>query len=359
MDTIEGLKAIDEKLDGMKAARIESEKAITEKLAALSKDVLDLQQAGVKAAAETKAVESLGAQFVKSAGYADMVSGRSRSVRFEKAVVAGTLPAAQRVSKIGTAVGFAMLGVEDLLPAKPASSNMIEFVQEKAWTNSAAAVLEAGQKPESTIEFEVIQAPVQTIAHFARVTRQFLADAAAMAAFLDTRMEDGLANSAESEFVTGSGTAPHLKGLMAAGNYIPHGLTKGTGETNLDLIRKSAVAVRISGFKPNAVILNPTDYDAIIGLKTTEGAYLMANPVSENAPTLWGMRVVQSSAVSAGQYLVGDFAQADVYNRQQPVVEVFEQDADNVTKNLVTVRAERRAALAVYSPMAFVGGALW
>jgi hypothetical protein len=43
-------------------------------------------------------------------------------------------------------------------------------------------------------------------------------------------------------------------------------------------------------------------------------------------------------------------------NRESTIVEMFEQDGDNVTKNLVTVRAETRGAELVFTPAAIRTG---
>jgi len=42
--------------------------------------------------------------------------------------------------------------------------------------------------------------------------------------------------------------------------------------------------------------------------------------------------------------------------REGITVEAFEQDANNVTQNLITLRAEVRLAFAVLRPSAFLGG---
>ena len=54
---------------------------------------------------------------------------------------------------------------------------------------------------------------------------------------------------------------------------------------------------------------------------------------------------------------MGDWALgSQLFVRQGVTLEFFEQDADNVTKNFVTVRVEERIALAVYNQKALVYG---
>ena len=57
--------------------------------------------------------------------------------------------------------------------------------------------------------------------------------------------------------------------------------------------------------------------------------------------------------------MVGDFTQAaTLWTRQGMTVELFEQDVDNVQKNLVTIRAERRLGFGIERVSALVGGDL-
>ena len=56
---------------------------------------------------------------------------------------------------------------------------------------------------------------------------------------------------------------------------------------------------------------------------------------------------------------IGAFAQAYmIYNREGVVVEMSDSDSDNFTKNLITIRAERRLALATERPAAVRAGDL-
>jgi hypothetical protein len=47
-----------------------------------------------------------------------------------------------------------------------------------------------------------------------------------------------------------------------------------------------------------------------------------------------------------------------LYNREGVVVEMSDSDGDNFQKNLITLRAERRLALATEKPAAVRGGDL-
>ena len=72
---------------------------------------------------------------------------------------------------------------------------------------------------------------------------------------------------------------------------------------------------------------------------------------------LWGMRVVESDALPAGQFMVGAFATAaQIWDRWQTTVELSNEHADNFVRNMSTLRARKRVALTVYRPKSFVHG---
>jgi capsid protein len=70
-----------------------------------------------------------------------------------------------------------------------------------------------------------------------------------------------------------------------------------------------------------------------------------------------GIPVYQSTAVAADNRFVGDFAMgAQLLVQEGMRIEFFEQDADNVTKNKVTVRIEETVAFPVYGSDYFIKG---
>ena len=103
--------------------------------------------------------------------------------------------------------------------------------------------------------------------------------------------------------------------------------------------------------------MNPLDWADLTLAKKTDGSYLLANPASTTQEVIWGVPVVLSASVDTGKFMVGDFfAAATIYTHSGTVIEIFEQDGDNVQKNLLTIRAECRKALAVEVPAALIGG---
>lgn len=367
---IEAVTAIDSKLSEMQKtadAQAQAVSELTEKNALLEKQIFELQQKGEREMDTTaEKYESLGDYVVKSAAYKAMQGKSTRTatvVTKANEITIGNKAPYYRASGVVES-GNAPLTLEAIIPHIPVSTGNVEFLRETAFTNNAAGVAENGAKPQSIVATELVQLPVQVIAHYAKVTRQLVDDAPALAAFINERMAYGVNVKAESQIVSGNGTAPNLSGLMATGNYTAQSFTLaqlgGSGATLLDLIRASIGQVGAAGYVANAIVLNPADWSLIQGLKETGGAYLLGSPnVSLADARVWGCRVVATAAMPQGKYLVGDFARAaTVYDRMETVVDVAAENENDFIYNRFTVRAERRLALAVERPQALVGGNL-
>ena len=330
----------------------------------LARQLLAMEQKGAAKLAGGQKHMTLGQRFVESEAFKSFMEGK---------LTKATLAAASPVATPDGAVPVDYQGIkgEPELPNVvtyafahvPTTSNSITYLKENAFTNSAAETAEGGDKPESKMEFTEADAPVRTIAHFIRVTKQLADDAPALAAYINSRMMYGLHRRIEKQLLNGDGTGSNLNGIFATGNYTAHGFTEDNmqaTDTVLDLIRRCAATMRKSGYTPNVVFLNPMDFDTLRGMKDTNGSYLMGSPLQAGTDIRpWGLRVIESPEVTEKKFMVADTVMgATVYDRQAPVIEMFEQDGNNVTKNLYTIRCECRMAFAVETANAFIGGDL-
>jgi HK97 family phage major capsid protein len=250
--------------------------------------------------------------------------------------------------------------VRQLLAQGNTNSNQIEYVRETGFTNNAAPVSEnpTDPKPESNIVYTLDNAPVVTIAHWIRASKQILADAGQMAGLIDGRLRYGLELAVEDQLLNGSGVGLNMDGLVnQATAYANPGVTV-ANETRIDRIRLAMLQVALAEYVADGIILNPIDWTGIELTKDAENRYIFTSPTVNGAQTLWGMPVVPTQSMAVGEYLTGAFRLgAQVWDREQANVQVSTEDRDNFVKNMVTILAETRLALTVYRPEAFVTGA--
>lgn len=336
----------------------------------LADEIMQLKQRGATPPEGEISEKSWGSQFVESAEYKDRVGILSKGMKvgsfgFEvKNTLTGSDANVAPDRKPGVVPGdFQPLRMESLFPSLPTSSNAIEFTKEASFTNSAAETAEGAAKPESALTWSLVNMPISTVAHWIKISRQLASDNATLAAYVDTRMRYGVNRRVETQLVAGDGTAPNISGILDTGNYTAHGYANanlGATLKKLVLIRKIMGDLETAGYFPNAIILHPAEWATIeTEIVTTAAGQVPYSVTSQGVSMLWGVPVVRAIGMTADTVAVGDFRSAGtIYNREGVVVEMSDSDSDNFTKNLITLRAERRLALATEIPAAIRAGDL-
>lgn len=331
----------------------------------LADELLQIKQKGIHMIDQPRLVEGWGDQFVKSDAYKAFAGGAAQKARFEvKNTLTGSDTNVAPDRKPGVVPGaFQPLTIESLYRHVPTSSNAVEFTKEASFTNSAAEASEGAAKAESAITFSLVNMPISTVAHWIKISRQLAADNAALAAYVDLRMRYGVNRKVETQLVAGDGVAPNISGFLDSGNFTAHGYADanlGSTLKKLVLIRKIIGDLEAAGYTPDAIVLNPADWAQVeIDLFTTAAGQVRVSVDSMGVTRLFGRRVVASVGMTADNVAVGAFGDhGTIYDREGVVVEMSDSDSDNFTKNLITLRAERRLALASEVPAAIRAGDL-
>ncbi|MBI5111308.1 MAG: phage major capsid protein [Rhodovulum sp.] len=251
--------------------------------------------------------------------------------------------------------------IRDLITPGRTASNAIQYVKETGFTNAAATVSEtsAPTKPQSEIKFDIATTAVTTIAHWVLATRQILDDVPQLQSYIDGRLRYGLMYVEENQLLNGGGTGTDLNGIytQATAYAAPIVPTAAGNLTKIDVIRLAMLQAMLAEYPASGIVMHPSDWADIELTKTDEGAYLFANPQGGVEPRLWRLPVVETQAMTLDRFLVGAFQLgAQIFDRADATVEISTEDSDNFRKNLVTILAEQRLALAVYRPEAFIKG---
>jgi HK97 family phage major capsid protein len=271
---------------------------------------------------------------------------------------AGDLIVPDRIPGV-IAPGQRRLTVRDLLTPGRTASNAVQYVKETGFTNAAATVSETAgaTKPQTDIKFDVVTSSVTTIAHWVLATRQILDDVPMLQSYIDGRLTYGLALVEENQLLNGGGTGTDLNGIYTQATAFTPPITIPAPVTKIDVLRLAMLQTALSELMSTGLVLHPADWASIELLKDTTGQFIIGNPQGNLSPTLWGQPVVSTQSMATGKFLTGAFQLgAQIFDRMDAVVEISTEDDQNFRKNLVTVLAEERLALAVYRPEAFVKG---
>ena len=249
-------------------------------------------------------------------------------------------------------------GVRTLVPQGSTSAGAVQYAREVTFTNNANVVAEGAAKPKSDKTFEAVTQAVTTIAHYFKVSKQSYEDLPGLAAQIEANGIYGVQLKEDQQLLFGSGVAPQLQGFMTVAATAPVAPPVASGGTTLDAIGLAIFDLAAKGFLADGIVINPVDYGLIAMLKGTQGNYLYANPMDyTSAARMWGIRVVQSANMTAGNFLVGAFqGNSQILDREEVTVQVATQNEDDFVKNLLSILVEERLALLIYRAAAFEKG---
>ena len=313
--------------------------------------------------------QSLGQQFVNNEevksflgkttprGRADMtIKAAITSVTTDADGSAGDLVQTTRLAGV-QALPQRRMTVRDLITPGNMDGNSLEYVKESGFTNNAGMVAEGAKKPESSLKFDLVSTTAKVIAHYMKASRQILSDASQLASLIDGRLRYGLAFKEEQQLLNGDGTGQNLLGIIPQATAFSAPFDPEGTETNIDNIRLALLQAELAEFPSSGVVMNPIDWARIELLKDTTGRYIIGNPQGVIGASLWNRPVVTTQAIGVDKFLAGAFKLgAQVFDRWQARVEVATENEDDFVKNMVTILAEERLALAVYRPEAFIYG---
>lgn len=261
------------------------------------------------------------------------------------------------------------LTIRQLLTVIPVTTDSIKYGVQTTRTNNAKTVPEAQSKPYSTYAWGSATASVEVIAHLAKLTLQAIADAPRLVAEIESEMRFGLALEEERQILMGNGaTVNELDGLWrnATEYATPAGADTTLMLNEVDRLRMMLLQLQLAYAAPNGIVMNPVDIANIelirrdTGTGSNTGGYIFGQPDQPRAiPTLWGVPLVPSPAMTHGNVLTGAFdIAANLYQREGVEVLISTENADDFEKNLATMRCELREGLAVRRTWALVKGVL-
>lgn len=317
------------------------------------------------------AAKSLGEQFTETESFKALAAGGGKGrARLATKAVTTITSATTGTGGVGDAIrpnrltGIItppqrMMTIRDLLLPGRTDSNAIEYVKETGFQNMAAMVAEGALKPQSDLAFDLFSVTVKTLAHWFLASRQVLVDIPQLQSYIDGRARYGLQYVEEAQLLTGDNTGQNLFGIIPQATAYAFATYSASTDTKIDRLRRAILQVRIAEYRASAIIMNPIDWADIQLLKDGQNRYIWSDPTINNGQNIWGLPVVDTNAITSGKFLCGAFnIAAQVFDREEASVEVSTEDSDNFRRNLCTILAEERLALAVFRPDSFIYGNL-
>jgi len=251
--------------------------------------------------------------------------------------------------------------MRQIIPNGSTGSDVVRFVKESGYSNGAAAANEGSTLGQTDFDMTATSVNVEKIGTYLRISDEMLNDTAQLTSYISNRVPAKLLEVEDDQILGGNGVAPNLNGLYNSGTNFD---TSSSGAfyqsvdsaNEFDVLVAAINQLALSNYKPNYILLNPTDFHKILLLKDSQSRYLKDQVYQGLQPSFMGVPVIINNEVNAGSFLVGDFNSCQLWIRENLAVSFHREDGTNIRDGFVTVRCQERIALATYLPLGIIDG---
>jgi len=292
---------------------------------------------------------------LKSGGKRENMNGFTMSITkavgtmLESANVSGgNVPVEQRIAGMN-AIASRRVRLMDLFSKGVATSNIISWVYQSGKEGAAGGTAEGALKNQIDFNLIVASQVLCKRTAFIKISDEMIDDIDFINAEINNELMRELLKDIELTAYSGNGTAPALNGIrtvstaFAAGSFAL--AIDNANEADVLVVAKNQI--EIADQEPaSAILMHPTDVAKLLVLKVsaTDKRYVDRLQMIAGELSLDGTPIIKTTLVTVGEYLVGSFALATMFEKGAISIEVG-LDSDDFTKNLRTIRAEWRGAL--------------
>lgn len=123
-----------------------------------------------------------------------------------------------------------------------------------------------------------------------------------------------------------------------------------------DALVVAANELRTAEYMATGIVINPADFDKMGLIKANDLQYVGVARDAFGRVTINGLPIAQTTAIPAGQFLVGDFQMAVALSEYTPLSIRAIEDTTDAKKNQVTWIIEEEFILPKYNPFWFIYG---
>lgn len=243
------------------------------------------------------------------------------------------------------------MGVQmrDLVPVIPSATGTWVFYRQNNPVGEGSIDFQTTHgAAKNQLDYDLTQVTVNAefLAGYVRIARQMLQDLPFLQNFVNNELVEDYMRTETFKFFDQMATGGGATGSSTTAASV-------TVEKVIDYIAN----LMTNNYQPNAIIARPAVWASI--LKTKPADYSIPGGVTIS-PTgdvlILGIPLlpVTTNALSDSKVIVGDFSKAAIIQAEGLSVGMFEQDQDNVIKNLITMRIEARVGFAILRPDAFI-----
>lgn len=232
----------------------------------------------------------------------------------------------------------------DLVSVIPSATGVWKFYRQNAVTGEGSFGTTSPGEAKNQLDYDLTEVVITTayLAGYVRIAKEMLQDLPFLQSFVTNELVEDYLRTEDNKY---------FGQLYSAATG-----AAGTSTVTAEKIIQTIAALREADQDPNGIVVTNAVWAKLLNTKPND--YSIPGGVTitpDGNIAVAGIPVIPTveSNIGANRMLIGDWSKAVIIQTEGLSVNLYEQDADNVTKNLVTARAEARTALAVLRPEAF------
>lgn len=226
------------------------------------------------------------------------------------------------------------------------NSNRAVWIEETDEEGTPIMLGEGDAKTQLDVQYVEQTASVKKIAVYGKVTTELMADIPQLISYIQNNLMKRLDIVLEDQYFYGNNVGDNLKGVDSYATAFSAGSLANTipMANEFDVLEAIALQSKLAHGQPNAVFVNPATVSAMKLVKDSDGKPLWKDYVTVTGElVVSGMKVIESKAITAGDFIGGDMTVVNVLIRDEMGIQIG-LDGNDFTQNKKTMLVEKRIA---------------
>lgn len=275
--------------------------------------------------------------------------------------ITGQIPQADRIEGVND-IALREAKTYSLFPKFITQGNTVEWVFETSPEGAIDGTSEGGASDQLDTNFEVSSVSlVKRSAHY-KVSVEMLDDVSFMEGWLRNKLIVRLFLDVDNQCLNGSGTGNNLGGILSKATAFSAGAFANAidNANEVDALVVASNQIRLAHHRGSLrIMMHPSDITKlkVEKLSATDKRYVERLAMAGDSLSIDGMPIVENVNLTAGDFLIGDFAKATIVEKRGLELELG-LDGNDFIQGMRTIQADWRGQLFVQDndQTAFVTG---
>lgn len=223
-------------------------------------------------------------------------------------------------------------------------SNIAMWIEETDEQGTPIFIAEGVSKTQLSVIYQEKTASVKKAAVYGKVTTEMMADLPQLISYIENNLMKRLDIVIENNLLTGAAGGDNVTGLKTFATAFSAGALANliVSANELDVLEAIALQVKTAFGLPKSVFIHPSTMAAIKLIKDSTGRPVWKDYVTiDGSMNISGLKVIESTAVTAGEFIGGDTTVANVLIREDMNIQIG-LDGNDFTQNKKTILLEKR-----------------